>query len=270
MTPIHLAERCAGHGPRVVCLHSSGGTSGQWQALIAAGQDRFTFIAPDFHGHGRSPVPADGAEYALATETDAIVHRLRGSGELHLVGHSYGACVALDIARRLPLQVRSLALYEPVLFGVLDPRSTQCIDVVAVGTAIVADARGGRLESAAQRFIDYWAGAGNWAAMPAPQQQAIAARIGIVASHFDALFANPIPIDAIAGFDLPVLLMRGGRSPASSSAVADVLAAALPTVRVLRFGAAGHLGPITDAADVNAAILAHLDEQQQTGLRAAA
>jgi hypothetical protein len=29
-------------------------------------------------------------------------------------------------------------------------------------------------------------------------------------------------------------------------------------------------GPVSDAADVNAAILEHLDEQQQAGLRAAA
>ena len=41
-------------------------------------------------------------------------------GPAHLVGHSYGAYVALLVARSVPSQVRSLALYEPVAFGVLD------------------------------------------------------------------------------------------------------------------------------------------------------
>jgi pimeloyl-ACP methyl ester carboxylesterase len=220
MNSTHLSERCAGHGPRIVCLHSSGGASGQWQALIAAGQDRFAFIAPDFHGHGRSPMPAEGTEYALATETDAIVRRLRGSGELHLVGHSYGACVALDIARRLPLQVRSLALYEPVLFGVLDHRSVEYLEVTRFGSLIVADARGGRLESAAQRFIDYWAG-GQLG------RDASAATAGGRRPHrnrrvaFRRAARKPDSDRYDRGFDLPVLLMRGGRSPASSSAVAD-------------------------------------------------
>jgi pimeloyl-ACP methyl ester carboxylesterase len=118
-----LAHRSAGNGSLVVCLHSSGGSSGQWQALLAAGHDR-RFVAPDFHGHGRSPQPPGDRDYSLSIESDAVVRLLRGVDHVDLVGHSYGAVVALDIARRLPRQVRSLALYEPVLFGILDHDST--------------------------------------------------------------------------------------------------------------------------------------------------
>jgi pimeloyl-ACP methyl ester carboxylesterase len=86
------------------------------------------------------------------------------------------------------------------------------------------------------------------------------------------LFANPIPHRAVAALDVPVLLMRGGRTTPSAAAVADQLAAVLPTVEVRRFERAGHLGPITHAAHVNAAIADHLDRQQplQARLRAAA
>jgi pimeloyl-ACP methyl ester carboxylesterase len=261
-----LAYRSAGSGSLVVCLHSSGGSSGQWQALLAASHDR-RFVAPDFHGHGRSPQPPTDRDYALSIESDAVIRLLRGVDHVDLVGHSYGAVVALDVARRLPRQVRSLTLYEPVLFGILDHGSTAYREVTGVGHAIVNDARGGRLDSAAERFIDYWTGTASWAAMTEAQRQTVAARIAVVASHFDALFANPIPLPSVAALDIPVLLMRGGRTTASAAAVADELAAVLPSVEVRKFERAGHLGPITHAADVNAAIEEHLDRQRSLPAR---
>jgi pimeloyl-ACP methyl ester carboxylesterase len=257
-----LAHRSAGSGSLVVCLHSSAGSSGQWQALLAAGQDRHRFVAPDFHGHGRSPQPPADRDYSLSLETDAVVRLLRGVDHVDLVGHSYGAVVALDIARRMPAQVRSLTIYEPVLFGILDHGSTAYREVTGVGQAIVADARGGREEAAAARFMDYWAGGGSWAAMGELQRRTVVARIAIVASHFEALFANPIPLRSVAELHVPVLLMQGGRTTASAAAVADQLAGVLPSVEVRRFEQAGHLGPITHAAEVNAAIEDHLERQR--------
>ena len=257
-----LAHRSAGSGSLVVCLHSSGGSSGQWQALLAAEQDRYRFVAPDFHGHGRSPQPPTNRDYSLSIESDAVIRLLQSVDHVDLVGHSYGAVVALDIARRLPAQVRSLTLYEPVLFGILDHASSAYREVIGVGRAIVADARGGRFGAAAERFIDYWAGAENWAAMTESQRQTVVARIAVVASHFDALFADPVPLRAVAALDVPVLLMLGGRTTASAAAVADQLAGVLPSVEVRRFEQAGHLGPITHAAEVNAAIEGHLKGQR--------
>lgn len=271
MVSTSLAHRSAGNGSLVVCLHSSGGSSGQWQALLAGKHER-RFVAPDFHGHGRSPQPPEDRDYSLSVESDAVIRLLRGVDHVDLVGHSYGGVVALDIARRLPAQVRSLTLYEPVLFGILDRDAVAYREVTAVGQAIVADARGGRADAAAERFIDYWAGKGSWSAMTEPQRQTVVARIGIVASHFEALFADPIPLYSVAALDVPVLLMRGGRTTPSASAVADRLAGVLRRVDIRSFEQAGHLGPITHAAEVNAAIANHLERQQEvpTSLRAAA
>lgn len=267
MVSTTLAHRSAGNGSLVVCLHSSGGSSGQWQALLATDPGRYRFVAPDFHGHGRSPQPPADRGYALSTETDAVVRLLRGIDRFDLVGHSYGACVALDVARRMPAQVRSLTLYEPVLFGVLDHDSTPYREVIRVGHAIVAEARAGRLGSAAELFIDYWAVRGSWAAMTEQQRQTVLARIAVVASHFDALFADPIPLGSVAALDVPVLLLRGGRTTPSAAAVAEKLAAVLPSVEVRRFETAGHMGPVTHAAEVNAAIVDHLDCRQEPSIR---
>jgi len=44
----------------------------------------------------------------------------RASSPLALIGHSYGAAVALVAALTNPGRVRAMALYEPTLFALID------------------------------------------------------------------------------------------------------------------------------------------------------
>jgi pimeloyl-ACP methyl ester carboxylesterase len=246
----------AGTGPAVVCLHSSGSASSQWRRLIEAEQARHRFIAFDLHGHGRSPAAPPG-EYALRTESDAVWGTIaRITGPVHLVGHSYGGAVALDLALRHPGRFASVAVFEPVLFGLLDPAGDEYRDVIGFGRAIVADARSGRLAEASQRFIDYWSGAGTWAAMAAEQQQRAAARIVTVAAHFDALFSDPVPFARLRSLRTPTLVMRGDRSPGATRAIADRLGTIAGVTSGLLSGA-GHMGPITHAPSFNVRIVKH-------------
>lgn len=53
---------------------------------------------------------------------------------------------------------------------------------------------------------------------------------------------------------MPVLLMVGRDSPASSRAVAGLLAQTLPRLELLEFDGLGHMGPVTHPERVNAAI----------------
>jgi pimeloyl-ACP methyl ester carboxylesterase len=113
-----LAAQVSGHGDLIVCLHSSTGSSAQWRGLTQTLAERWQLLGPDLHGHGRSPAwPADAGD-TLHTDAAAVSARA-GPGRMHLVGHSYGAAVALQMALRHPQLVASLTLYEPVLFGML-------------------------------------------------------------------------------------------------------------------------------------------------------
>ncbi len=106
--------RWGDHGPRIVLVHGSaqGGSTGgdghfsRQQALAARG---FQVVVPDRPGHGRSPSPGrpDDAEADAAWVVDLL-----GDGA-HLVGHSFGACVALAAAAKRPSAVRTLTLIEP-------------------------------------------------------------------------------------------------------------------------------------------------------------
>ena len=256
--------RTSASGPTVVCLHSSTGSHAQWRALSAALASRWQVVLPDLHGHGRSPAwPAD-LQNSLYVDAAAVAQRCGAalSNGIHLVGHSYGAAVALQIALRHPQQVRSLTLYEPVVFGVIArmaPGDASLTEIRTVADAVAAGVTRGDLNDASRHFIDYWASAGAWAAMTPTQQAAVCSRIATVERHFEALFAAAWGPGVLSRLTMPILLMYGSHTRAPARRVVELLGAAMPHAQPRELSGAGHLGPITHAALVNDCMTTHLD-----------
>lgn len=247
--------REAGAGPGVVCLHSNASTSTQWRGLMDTLCGRFRVLAPDALGAGKSPPwPAAGAvELRDEVALQAPVFELAGN-PFFLVGHSYGASVALVAALAYPGRVRALALYEPTLFSLLEEEApgseaARGIRDAAGDAAAAIDA--GDNAGAARRFLDYWMGPGSWDGMPAARQGPVAASMTNVRGWASALFGQPTPLQAFRALDMPVLYMLGGRSPASSRGVARLLSQVLPRVTVREFADLGHMGPVTHPDTVN-------------------
>lgn len=262
MAPLaHVRE--AGHGPPVLCLHSNASSSAQWRALIERLAPTHRVLAPDAYGAGRSPEWPSDRLITLADEVALLEPLLASAGvPLVLIGHSYGAAVALVAALKNPRRINALALYEPPLGAWIDaaspsPNEADGLRSAASDTAAAVDA--GRLEAGAERFIDYWMGEGSWARMPASRQAPIAASVVNIRRWAHALFAEPTPLSAVAALDMPVLVMSGGRSTPAAHAVVRLLAAALPQAERLEFPTLGHMAPVTDPQPVNDAIVAWLE-----------
>ena len=259
MTPY---VREAGSGTAVLCLHSNASTSAQWRALTQRLSARFRVIAADQYGAGKSPDWPPGTPGWLDDELellDPIIQNL--SPSFHLVGHSYGAAVALKAALRSSSRVKSLALYEPTLFSLLlaqDPRHPAAQGIREAADDAAAALARGDADAAAERFIDYWMGAGAWAAMPPSRRPAVAQSMRGIGYWAHALFNEPTPLASFARLEVPVLYLVGGRSPASSRGVFDLLGKTLPNVRAKRLDGLGHMGPVTHPDLVNEAIEQHL------------
>jgi len=257
--------REAGTGPGVVCLHSNASTSGQWTALVERLAPDFHVFAVDSYGAGKSPEWPSDRVITLRDEVSLIEPVLSRAGTpLVLVGHSYGAAVALIAALDRPERVRGLALYEPTLFSLIDEEKPAPNDGDGIGNAVAAAAAAldaGDRDAAAEHFIDYWMGPGSWRSTPEKRRPAIAASVVNVRRWKHALVTEPTPLAAFARLDVPVLYMTGARSTVAAHAVARLLCAVLPRVERLEVADAGHMGPITHAGAVNDAIaqfLAHL------------
>ena len=250
--------REAGAGRGVVCLHSNASNSGQWRALMDHLASRFHVLAADSYGAGKSPPWPNDRTVGLRDEVELLEPVFAAAGEpFSLVGHSYGGAIALVAAAAQPHRIRSLALYEPTLFSLVEAQSPPPNDVDgirgAVARACVAlDA--GDAGRAAEAFIDFWMGAGSWDRTPEPRKAPIAASIANVGQWARALLGEPTRLQAFADLDIPVLYMTGKDSPASSLSVARLLTAVLPRVEVIEFEGLGHMAPLTHPHVVNAAI----------------
>jgi pimeloyl-ACP methyl ester carboxylesterase len=250
--------REAGAGPGVVCLHSNASSSAQWRGLMERLSPKFHVLAPDSYDAGKGPHWPSDRVIALRNEASLIEPVLERAGApLVLVGHSYGAAVALIAALANPGRVRALALYEPTLFAVLDAEKPAPNDADGIRAAVarsVAALQAGDTDLAAEHFIDYWMGAGAWKQTPEARRPAIAASTANVRRWAHALLTEPTPLSAFRALEVPVLYMTGKRSTASALGVARLLAPALPRVQRVEFDRLGHMGPVTHPDVVNAAI----------------
>ncbi len=256
--------REAGAGPAVVCLHANASTSGQWRALSERLAARFRVIAVDTYGAGKSPDWPEKRRLQLADEVALLEPVLQAAGDsFHLVGHSYGAAIALKAALLAPQRVRAMALYEPTLFAVLEeerPGQPAAQEIHAAAQDAARAVERGDLDAAAERFIDYWMGDGSWQAMAPARRPAVAQSMRNIAHWEHALFTEPTPLAAFAQLRIPILYLVGARSRASARGVARLLTRTLPQVTVREMEGLGHMAPVTHAERVNAEIEAFLGE----------
>lgn len=105
-----VAYQRTGHGPMLVLVHGTGRDRSHWSRNLPALARHATVYAVDRRGRGGS---GDTDRYAIEREAEDILAVIDAAGEpVHLLGHSYGAIVALEAAVRTD-RVRTLILYEP-------------------------------------------------------------------------------------------------------------------------------------------------------------
>ena len=107
-------ETPTGGGDAALCIHGLGGTSNTFTPLLPA-LSRFTAVRFDLPGSGRShrvegPLSIDRfVQACLRVLSSLNIERV------HVLAHSLGTIVATHLAAREPRQVRSLALFGPLL-----------------------------------------------------------------------------------------------------------------------------------------------------------
>jgi pimeloyl-ACP methyl ester carboxylesterase len=104
------AFRIAGSGPAILLIHGIGDNSTTWNVIHAKLAQRFTVIAPDLLGHGKSDKPR--ADYSVAAYANGMRDLLSvlDIERVTIVGHSLGGGVAMQFAYQFPQLVERLIL----------------------------------------------------------------------------------------------------------------------------------------------------------------
>ena len=129
---IHGHERAfvkVGSGPALLLLHGLGCDHTTWLPVIATLSRRYTVIAPDLLGHGRSAKPR--ADYSLGGYANGMRDLLTvlGIDKVTVVGHSFGGGVAMQFGYQFPERTERMVLVAP---GGLGPEVTPAIRAVTL------------------------------------------------------------------------------------------------------------------------------------------
>lgn len=100
----------------ILFLHFSGGNLNMWEGIIPQFENKYSIIAPDFRGHGKSDKPLTGYHIDDMANDIYLLLRKLNVESCHIVGSSMGAEIGLSLAASHPELVLSLvcegALYN--------------------------------------------------------------------------------------------------------------------------------------------------------------
>jgi len=241
--------------PIVVCIHGSASNGGQWRSLRQAIRGRCRVFTPDLVGYGSRRFRNNG-RFSLQNEVDAIIEQIGDITEqFHLIGHSYGGAVATYFALQYPERVKSLILYEPANFAMLEedgPESAAQAEIFKV-RAVFGKGKITALTRwrAARHFITYWSGSKAWRKFSFAQRSTIASVMPKVAAEFDALFAAGETMRDMSDLDMPVKIICGTRTRLSAKRVSELMAGKIRDSRLLQLVDLHHMAPLTDPHSVN-------------------
>ena len=214
---IELEYRIRGTGDHVVLLHA--GLFAEWfEPLLAepALSTRHRVLSLHRVGYaGSSRVPGPMSIARQAAQVRALMRQL-GIQRAHLVGHSSGGNIALQLALETPEHVQSLALLEPALpTGDGDQRMLSTRQ--AAMAPVLASWRAGDKAGAVDGFMRMVSGPAYRAAfdraLPGAFEQGVADADTFFTQELPAIQQWRLTREDAGRITQPVLAVIGGRSP---------------------------------------------------------
>jgi pimeloyl-ACP methyl ester carboxylesterase len=249
----------SGQGPPLVLVHGGLGDHTRWRALLPYLEPHVTVHALDRRGRGAS---GDALEHALEREYEdvaAVVDDVaeRTGDAVDLLGNSYGGVCALGAAA-LTLNVRRLVLFEgwppPDLEAVAPPLAL----ADRLDSLLRADDRDGLLVEAYRAILGF-SDEEIAAFRTRPEWRNRLAAAHTVPREIRAIRTIAFDPHALAGIDVPTLLLAGSESRGWAQG-APAVAAALPEARLAILPGQGHAADIVVPERFAEPVLAFLRE----------
>ena len=225
-----------GTGEPIILIHGLFGDLDNLKSISRSLTDSYTVINLDVRNHGQSP-HCDDMDYADMAADVVAVADAEGFDSFHLLGHSMGGKIAMEIALRHPRRVRSLMVADiaPVAY---DARHSSIIDALssinveqlesrAQADAQLADSietKGVRqfLLKNLRKDGDHWFWRFN---LPA------------LRNNYEALIGAPTSEGQYTG---PVIFIRGEHSDYVTEAHSDAIATRFPRATPKTIKGTGH------------------------------
>ncbi len=243
-----LASVTAGNGPLVVLIHGVGLRAEAWSAQIEALAQDYRVVAVDMPGHGESQRFTSPPTLAAYAQRIAQVIDEPAT----VIGHSFGAMIALDLAIRHRAKISGAAALNGIYRRSPEARAAVLARADSLDGVSIADPA---------EPLDRWFG-------PAPSEERSACenwlRSADPRGYQDAyrIFAQEDgPRDSdLQTLHCPALFLTGGREPNSTPAMSEQMAALAPQGRAEILTDAAHMAPMTHGPEVNRILTGFLKE----------
>lgn len=261
---LHYTDEGPRDGPAVLLLHGFAAWAFTWRHLCPAlAQAGFRTISVDQLGCGASARPA-GPVYSTQTQAALMLGALDALGleRAHLLGHSFGGRVALQIALDAPRRARSLTLLCPEAFAAQRPPVARWLRVPLLGYALAFYSTAPALVPAGLRMVTRrraWmtrAAVAGYAA-PLRVRGSAAAQVWQARSPKDG--PRPLP-PRLGQIQTPALIIWGDADPVFPADDGRKLAHRLPNARLRLLPGAGHLPHEETPVETTGAVLEFLKE----------
>jgi non-heme chloroperoxidase len=255
-------ERGVGGTP-LILVHGSGADLRTWgYQLQFFGQTRRTIAYSRRFHHPNAP-PEATARYSPAQQADDLAALIRSvaSGRADLVASSYGAVVALLVARDHPALVRRLVLVEPVVFSFLPADSPEAREAVALETAR-RQLLAGETELAMRTFLSALIAPGAFDLMPESTRAMLRDNLSELTAEAREPLVTTAPRYTCGDAQrvtAPTLLIEGGSSAAFLRAMTRAVGTCLPRVEPRTVAGASHAVHAQQAQVFNTLVREFLD-----------
>jgi pimeloyl-ACP methyl ester carboxylesterase len=230
-----IAYTTIGAGPPLVVVHGSLDAGGAWIPVANMLADNFTVYVMSRRGLGRSGDVAPD-EYSLQKEVEDVEAVLAAAGgEPCLLGHSYGALIALEVACRA--HIKKLVLYEPPL----------SINGTIAGPALEPyreAVESGRLDWALAYALKQFVGMSEAeisSMQASPFWEGLVAFTPTVTRELEAIDRIPRGVVRYGQVTAPVLLLTGTATAAFFVAATNAVQALLPGATTVKIEGHGHV-----------------------------
>jgi len=260
-----LAYRVEGSGPPVVLVQGVGVAGSGWAPQVQALRQGFACLTFDNRGMGASQPP--GAAITVRQMADDALFLMEQAGweSAHLVGHSLGGPVVLEMALARPERVRSLSLLCTLARGRDATRLTWRMLWLGVRSRI------GPRRARRRAFLEMVMPP---EALRGADRDRLAAELAPLFGH-DLADQPPIAMKQLAALrawdgtdrlgrlsSIPTLVLSAAHDPIAPPRFGRALAEAIPGARYVEFPDASHGLPIQHAGRVNALLLDHLQRAE--------
>jgi pimeloyl-ACP methyl ester carboxylesterase len=258
-----------GQGPTILLVPGSCSTGAAWRPLITALNNRFRCVTTSLLGYGGTAERRSPSDPSIGHEADVVEAVIRkAGGPIHLVGHSFGALVALAVALRNLVHLASLALVEAPAAELLR-HSGERLHYRAfrdMTDAYFAAFASGKPEAIAT-MIDFYGGVGTFASWPSRVRTYAVETTAVNILDWRSACEFRLSAASLRSVNLPVFVLWGEMSHPAVQRANALLAGSVRGADSAEIKGAAHFMLATHTDQLSRLIAQHVHTAETVHLR---